>query len=219
MKKIFISFIVFSAVLTACKGGAESNSKNKKETTIKETIEVETTVSELNNLDLSSSVITWKGTKPTGSHNGTVALKSGNLIVENGKLAKGSFVVDMNTITDLDMKGSDGATKLEGHLKSSDFFDVAVHPTSKFVITNVEEKDTLIVVKGDLQIKDVTKNITIPATISTQDSTIIFKSQPFTINRADFNVKYKSKSFFNDLTDKFVDDLVEVSFEVKTKKN
>ena len=220
MKKIVISLIVFSAILTACKGGAESNSANKKEKmAIKEIAEIETTVSELNNLDLSSSVITWKGTKPTGSHNGTVALKSGNLIIENGKLTKGIFVVDINTITNLDMKGSNRATKLEGHLKSTDFFDIAVYPTSKFVITSVEEKDTKIAVTGNLQIKDVTKSITILATISTQDGITTFKSDPFTINRADFNVKYKSKSFFKNLKDKFVDDLVEISFEVKTKKN
>ncbi|MGB0880604.1 MAG: YceI family protein [Polaribacter sp.] len=217
MKKIVISLIVFSAVLTACKGRTESNSVDKKEKIVVKKIDLNT--SELNNLDLTSSTINWKGTKPTGSHDGTIALKSGNLIVENGKLTKGLFVVDMNTITNLDMKGSDGATKIEGHLKSSDFFDVSVYPTSKFVITNVEEKDAKIAVTGNLQIKDVTKSITMLATISTQDSITTFKSDTFTINRADFNVKYKSKSFFKDLKDKFVDDLVEMSFEIKTKKS
>ncbi len=37
------------------------------------------------------------------------------------------------------MAGTDGAGKLEGHLKAADFFDVAVYPTAKFVITKVEE--------------------------------------------------------------------------------
>lgn len=221
MKKIILLVAVFTSVLTGCKKGAESNSADKKEKIVvkeKDGVKVETNVTELNNLDLTSSVITWKGTKPTGAHDGTVGLKSGNLIVEDGKLTKGSFVVDMNTITNLDMKGSDGAGKIEGHLKSADFFDVTVYPTSTFVITNVEEKDGKLAVTGNLQIKDITKSITIPATVTTQDSITTFKSDPFTINRADFNVKYKSKSFFNDLKDKFVDDMVAMSFEVKTKK-
>lgn len=218
MKKIFLLVVVFASVLTACKKGTESTSANKKEKTVlKEAVKVDTTAVALNNLDLTSSVIAWKGTKPTGAHNGTVALKSGNLIVENGKLAKGEFTIDMNSIKNLDMSGKGGDLKIEGHLKSADFFDVAVHPTSKFVITSVEEKDAKLAVTGNLQIKGITKSITIPATIS-QDSITTFKSDTFTINRADFNVKYKSKSFFKDLKDKFVDDLVEMSFEVKTKK-
>ena len=71
---------------------------------------------------------------------------------------------------------------------------------------------------GNLNIKDVTKSITIPASLSEVDGNYIFKSDNFNIDRADFNVKYGSKSFFDDLKDKFIDDLVEMSFEVKTTK-
>ena len=212
MKKIFLSLVVFASVLTACK------SEKKEKTVTKEAVKVEATAVALNNLDLDSSIVTWKGTKPTGAHDGTVALKSGNLIVEEGKLTKGSFVIDMNTIANLDMKGKGGDIKIEGHLKNADFFDVTVYPTSKFVITKVEEADSKLLVTGNLTVKDVTKSITIPATISTQEGVTTFKSDIFNINRADFNIKYKSKSFFKDLKDKFVGDLVEMSFEVKTKK-
>ena len=69
----------------------------------------------------------------------------------------------MATITNVDLKGTDGAGKLVGHLKSADFFDVATYPTSKFVITKVEEIDGKLAVTGNLQIKDVTKSITIAA--------------------------------------------------------
>lgn len=124
----------------------------------------------------------------------------------------------MSTITNLDMKGKEGAGKIEGHLKSADFFDVATYPTAKFVITKVEDNEGKLSVTGNLNIKDVTKSITIPASLSEVDGNYVFKSDIFNIDRADFNVKYGSKSFFDNLKDKFIDDLVEMSFEVKTTK-
>ncbi|MCL7754481.1 YceI family protein [Polaribacter sp. Z022] len=211
MKKIVLSLVVFASVLTACK----SEKKDKVEA--KEAVKVEVKAATLNNVDVATSILTWKGTKPGGAHDGTVALKSGGILIEDGKLTQGEFVVDMNTITNLDMKGSKGAGKIEGHLKNADFFDVTVYPTSKFVITNVVETEGKLAVTGNLQIKDVTKSITIPATISTENGVTVFKSEIFNVDRADFNVKYKSKSFFKELKDKFVDDIIEMSFEVKTK--
>jgi len=210
MKKLIILAIVFSAVFVSC--------KEKKKVEVKEEVEVIKTASDLNNVDLTASVLNWKGAKPTGEHNGTVTLKSGGILIEDGVITAGEFVVDMNTITDLDMKGKPGAGKIEGHLKSADFFEVEVYPTAKFVITKIEENGNKLDVTGNLNIKDVTKSITIPATFSEVDGIYVFKSDNFNIDRADFNVKYKSKKFFDNLKDKFVNDLVELSFEVKTTK-
>lgn len=203
--------MLVASVLTACKG------EKKEKVEVKEAVKVETNIAELNNVDLAASVLNWKGTKPGGAHNGTVALKSGGLLIEKGALKGGEFVIDMNTITNLDMKGSKGAENIVGHLKNEDFFEVAVYPVSKFVITKVENVDGKLSVTGNLNIKDVTKSVTIPASLSVVEGVSVFKSETFNINRADFNIKYKSKSFFKDLKDKFVDDLVEMSFEVKTK--
>ena len=211
MRKIVLSLVVVASILTACK------SEKKEKVEVKEAVTVEVKSKKLNNVDVAASILNWKGTKPGGSHDGTVALKSGDLVVENGKLTKGEFVIDMNTITNVDMKGSDGAGKIEGHLKSADFFDVAVYPASTFVITKVEELEGKLAVTGNLQIKDITKSITIPATISTEAGITTFASETFNVDRADFNIKYKSKSFFKELKDKFVDDIMEMSFVVKTK--
>ena len=131
MKKIILSLLVVASVLTACK------ESKKEKVQVKEAVKVAVNVDELNNVDATSSVLTWIGTKPTGAHNGTVALKSGGLLVENNKLIQGVFVIDMSTITNVDMAGADGAGKIEGHLKSADFFDIAAYPTAKFVITSV----------------------------------------------------------------------------------
>lgn len=211
MKKVIVSLMLVASVLTGCKG------EKKEKVAVKEAVKVETNISGLNNVDVTASVLTWVGNKPTGSHNGTVAIKSGGLLVENGALTGGEFIIDMNTITNVDMAGSKGAGKIEGHLKAADFFDVAVYPTSKFVITKVEEVDGKLAVTGNLQLKDVTKSITIPAVISTKAGVTTFKSDTFNINRTDFNVRYGSKSFFDNLKDKFIDDIMEMSFVVKTK--
>ena len=213
MKKIVLSLVVVASILTACKG------EKKEKVEVKEAVKVETKVATTNNVDTAVSILNWKGTKPGGAHDGTVALKSGALSVENGTLKGGEFLIDMSTITNVDMKGSDGAGKIEGHLKAPDFFDVAVYPTTKFVITKVEETEGKLAVTGNLQIKDVTKSITIPAAIATEAGVTTFTSETFNVDRADFNIKYKSKSFFSleELKDKFVDDIIEMSFVVKTK--
>ena len=210
MKKLTMAVVIISTVLFSCKG------EKKEKIVVKEEVKVEEATT-VNNLDLTTSLMTWKGTKPTGSHDGTVAFKSGGMVVEDNVLKSGEFVIDMNTIKNLDMEGSDGAGKIVKHLKAPDFFDVEVYPTSKFVITSVLEVEGRLAVTGNLTIKDVTKNITIPATISTTDGKTTFKSEVFNIDRADFNVKYGSKRWIEGLKDKFIDDLVEMSFTVVTK--
>jgi len=213
MKKFLISVIVAATVIISCKEDKKGKVEVKKEVKVEKTAEV------VNNVDVVNSVIRWKGTKPTGAHFGTVKLKSGALKVENGKLQSGEFVIDMNSIVDTDMPAdNEYNAKLVGHLKSKDFFDVATYPTAQFVITKVEEKDGKLAVTGNLRIKDVTKSITIPASITVTDGVVIFKSEPFKVDRADFGIKYKSKKFFDNLKDKFIDDLMEFTFEVKAKK-
>ena len=211
MKKVLIALVALSTILVSCNG------EKKEKVVVKEEVKVEK-VAIVNNVDLTTSMMTWKGTKPTGEHNGTVALKSGGLVVENGVLKEGEFVIDMSTIKNLDMAGSKGAGKIEGHLKAPDFFDIAVYPTSTFVITSVLEVEANLAVTGNLTIKDVTKSITIPAKISSEDGVTTFTSALFNIDRADFNVKYGSKRWIEGLKDKFIDDLVEMSFVVKTTK-
>jgi len=211
MKKIILLFAITATVFASCIG------EKKEKTAIKEAVTVKVNTEDLNNVDIVASVLNWEGSKPTGSHNGTVALKSGGLLIEGGTLTQGVFVVDMNTITNTDMVGSEGAAKIEGHLKASDFFDVAVYPTAKFVITSVVDTEGKLAVTGNLTIKDITKNITIPATVATVEGITTFKSETFTIDRTDFGVVYASKKLDAALKDKFINDLMEMSFSVITK--
>lgn len=210
MKKIIVSLVVLASVFTACKG--------EKKVEVNEEVKVEA-VAELNNVDLDDSVIMWEGTKPTGTHNGTLLLEEGSLVIEDGVLKGGEFVIDMTSIEVLDIPADDeNHAKLTGHLNSGDFFDTAKFPTAKFVISSVENKEGKLHVTGNLTTKDVTKSITIPATLTTTDGVTTFKSETFNVDRTDFGITYKSKKIDAALKDAFINDLMAISFEVKTKE-
>ncbi len=207
MKKIFFTIALVALVLVSF-------------TTLNTTTEVVNTIADTNeevsfegNVDVANSVLYWKGSKPTGSHNGTVNLKEGSMKVKNGKIKEGTFIIDMSTI-----KEDGGGKRLVGHLMNGDFFDVKKYPTAKFVVTKVKKKDGKLAVTGDLTIKNITKSITFLASISVDGEVVTFKSETFEVNRADFNVKYGSKSFFDNLKNKFINDMIEFSFEVKGTK-
>lgn len=212
MKKVFLTIAFVAVALTSC--------KDKKKVEVKEEVKVEEKVKVVDrgNVNVTESKITWKGTKPIGeAHNGVISLDTGSLTFEKGLLKAGEFVIDMNSITCEDLEGKK-KTNLEGHLKNADFFDVTKFPTSKFVITSSEIKDGKLAVTGNLTIKDVTKNITIPVTVTESDDAITFKSDLFKVDRTDFGVKYNSGKFFDNLKNKMIDDLIEFTFELKTKK-
>ncbi|WP_372795652.1 YceI family protein, partial [Lutibacter sp.] len=123
------------------------------------------------------------------------------------------FTVDMSTIKD-----ADDSAKLEGHLKSADFFDVEAFPTATFEITTSSIENGKTMVTGDITIKGITKQVTFPAVVTETEEAVTLTSETFQINRADFNIKYKSKSFFNDLKDKFVNDEFDLQVNIVVKK-
>ena len=59
--------------------------------------------------------------------------------------------------------------------------------------------------------------MTIPATLTEEGGVYTFKSEPFNIDRTEYGITYKSNKFVNNLKDMFIYDIVEMSFEVKTK--
>ncbi|SED13239.1 Polyisoprenoid-binding protein YceI [Tenacibaculum sp. MAR_2009_124] len=214
MKKsiLAIAFIALTAI--SCK-----NDKNKVEAKeeVKDVQKVENVINSYK-ANIAESTVSWKGSKPTGSHNGVVSLQNGVFDIENGTLKAGEFTIDMNTISCSDLEAGNGKEKLEGHLKAGDFFDVAKFPTAKFEITSSETKGGKLHITGNLTIKDVTKSITIPVTVTEQDGLATLKSDTFSVDRTDFGVTYSSKKFDAALKDKFINDLMEMSFDIKAKK-
>ncbi len=147
------------------------------------------------------STVTWKGYKVTGSHYGTINLKSGSLSFDGEKLVGGEFVVDMSSLIATDLEG-EYRGKLEGHLKSDDFFGVAKHPTSTLVFTDVKANGkNSYEVTGDLTIKGITKAVTFDVSVYGSKATATMK-----VDRSEYDVRYGSGSFFDNLGDKTIYD-------------
>ena len=157
---------------------------------------------EIVSIKIEESSISWVGKKVTGKHNGTINLKEGALEMEDGQLTGGSFSIDMTSLVVSDLKG-EYKGKLEGHLKSDDFFSVANHPTANFVINKVSSLGTPgdYKVSGDLTIKGITKPIKFHANVADNQATA-----EITIDRSEFDVRYGSGSFFDNLGDKTIYD-------------
>lgn len=181
-----------------------------------------TTFSVLNSsisVDTANSSIQWKGYKVTGQHNGVVNIKNGNLAFDTkGMLSGGSFDIDMTSITVLDLTG-DMKGKLEGHLKSPDFFGVEKYPIAKFVITKVVSrgKPGEYKIVGNLTIKESTKEIKFDANL-TEEGSKVTATGNVRIDRSDYDIRYGSGSFFDGLGDKTIYDDFDLSIKLVAKK-
>lgn len=170
---------------------------------------------ETSKVNTSSSVMEWIGEKVTGQHNGKIMLKSGSVSVDHGNVTGGSFTIDMTTITCDDVEDKEWNGKLVGHLKNDDFFGVDKFPTATFKITKVvaakSDKGTHAVT-GDLTIKGITKSISFPATIKVDGSKVEAMAD-IVVNRTEYDIRYGSGSFFDNLGDKTISD----DFKIKLK--
>ena len=167
------------------------------------------------NLDPTTSKLTWLGKKKiTGDeHNGTINLSSGALTIENNKVVSGEIFIDMSSIVNLDVTNEKYKKKLEGHLKSDDFFASDKFNFASFKFTNGGSKQVV----GQLQIRDKVQTQTIPFTLTKAGDTYSIKGN-LTFDRSQFDVKYNSETFFSlkKLGDKVIDNQISLSFDLKT---
>ena len=206
--------------LASCSG----SSKGEGSVAASEAAAVSDVAAEALSVDATASALSWKGFKPGGEHYGKLPISAGQLDIKDDVLHGGYVTIKMDGIIVEDLKAEEGGNELKAHLEGEDFFDVAKYPEAKFELTDVPAEGLKIAdikeLKGNLTLKDVTKNITIPVASIQRDAATgkySFTSQTFRINRADWNVKYGSKSFFTGLGDKFINDDIELSFLLRTK--
>ena len=221
MKKILLPLaaIVF---LVSCNNAPDAD---KAETGEKETAAaVEGTTYSID----TSSNVTWHATKANGAHTGTFKIKEGTLAEKNSMLTGGNFVIDVASITNIDLVSDTvNKNKLEGHLKSPDFFDVAKYPTAKFEITGIEPigtdsvtnkdvkmKDATHTIKGNLTLKDSTKNVSFPAKVSLSGDKLVANAD-FNIDRTQWGLNYKGP---NNPTDWFIRKDVNLKLNISATK-
>jgi len=166
----------------------------------------------------SESQVFWKAYKVTGAHEGYITVKDGSLDINDGVLTGGTFTIDMTSINCTDLTG-EYKGKLEGHLHSPDFFATSEFPTAQLQITKVSPKGTPgdYKVTGDLSIKGITKEIKFYANIAEEGDKVIATAD-LKVDRTDFNVRYGSGSFFENLGDKTVYDEFDLGVKLVATK-
>ena len=170
------------------------------------------TADNIYNIETVQSQITWTGREvSTSYHYGTLDFVSGNFEISNGAIVNGEFIVDMTSINNQDMEG-DRKARLEGHLKSDDFFSVESYPTAAISINSSELiSDGKWNVSADLSIKGFTHPVNFEMT-SSEDGW----SANLVFDRSKYDVRFRSGSFFENLGDKLIYDDIELSINLTT---
>lgn len=159
--------------------------------------------------DQTTSKIEWTGSKVTGKHEGGFKTFAGAISLVDRTLEKSSVTVDIDTdslFADVD--------KLQGHLRSEAFFDVAKFPKASFAstaLTKGGEKGASHTVRGNLTLHGVTKSIGFPATIKTNPGGVEVDAE-FAINRKDFGLVYPGKP------DDLIRDDVVIRLTIRSRK-
>jgi polyisoprenoid-binding protein YceI len=154
-------------------------------------------------IDMNRSVVNWTGKKIGGSHDGEIKISNGYFELKDGNILNGMVVMDMNSITNNDLKDEGYNQKLVGHLKSDDFFGVEQYPTATFQVSQASKfRNGKATVWGVLTIKGKSENISFDVHKKGSEYTSQIR-----VDRSKFNVRYGSNSFFDNLGDKAIDDM------------
>ncbi|MBR98975.1 MAG: lipid-binding protein [Flavobacteriaceae bacterium] len=164
-------------------------------------------------IDVENSKIKWIGEELSGkNHYGSLKFKKGNLNLNNGVNISGNFIVDMKTINVEDLQGG-SKQRLEGHLRSDDFFSVekfseAIFETKSPAVVN--KKEGVQILSGNLTIKGITH----PAKIEIDDNW----SAKLVFDRSKFDVRFRSGNFFQNLGDKLIYDEIAINAKIAFEK-
>ena len=158
------------------------------------------------------SNIDWVGKKVTGAHNGTIAVKEGEIFLTDGKLTGGKFVIDTTSIKILDI--TDPATNAQffGHLASDDFFSTEKYPEATLEIISVSGNH----VEGNLTIKGISHPAGFDVAVNVNGDQLTATGK-LLIDRTKYEMKFRSGNFFKDLGDTLIYNDFELTVIVTAK--
>ena len=122
----------------------------------------------------------------------------------------------MTSLSNSDMEG-EMRGKLEGHLKSGDFFSTEEYPMASLVIQKVSKKGNGYEVVADLTIKGKTEEVVFPASVQMKDGQVMASAE-LSFDRTKYDIRYGSGSFFDNLGDKAISDEVKLSVQISASK-
>ena len=165
------------------------------------------------NISVEASNIQWKGSKSNGSyHEGLIMIQDGFINIKNDTIQNGIISINMNSMTCTDILNEGSNQSLINHLKNDDFFSTDKFPYSVLTINNVKHaQNNDYIIQADLTIKDITHPIEFLANIKITSNGAI-ASGVMIINRAKYEIKYKSKTWYENLGDRFIHDNFDLYF-------
>lgn len=174
-------------------------------------------------IDVEKSSLEWIGRNLNNRHLGRIAIKEGTLFIQGGRLSGGSIVLDMDTISNLDLQDPAWRDMLHRHLKSDDFFAVERFPTASFRLTGWEAAEGASPeapnghASGELTIRDVTRPVSFPAIVAPQADGGIKAHAAFDIDRTLWNVCYGSGKLFERLGMHLVHDIISLELFISAR--
>ena len=169
-------------------------------------------------LDFNKSSIVWSAKKVTGSgHTGTVRVSSGVIYVKGNAGITGKVKIDMNAMVITDISDAGTNANFLNHLKAEDFFNTVVFPDAMFEVISVQvakgNNGTTHNVSGNMTIKGITKALSFPAKI-TGGGNQVFVEGIVGVDRSQFDVRYGSNAFFDNLGDKAIDNIFNLNIKL-----
>jgi len=164
------------------------------------------------------STIMWWGRNSNTTHYGKVRIAEGELTVSDANIT-GDIIIDMDSISNINLEGNELQPVLISHLKSDDFFLTRLFPKAEFTITHAKpvEKPYLSIpnyhVSGSLKIRGVSAEQDFMATIARTPEKGLTAEAHFDIDRTRWGVIYGSARFFEHLGMHLVYDVI--SFQVR----
>jgi polyisoprenoid-binding protein YceI len=205
-----LSQIILGAMLALTAGAVQA--KDTKKAAVKAS--KETVLKDI------QGTVKWVGYGVGKSHAGTIAVKSGEVVLgEKDTPKQANFVLDMKSLNTPD------SAKLTGHLKNEDFFDVEKYPEATFKSTSVTvnpgPKDGVaeFKVSGNLTIKDKTQPIEFNISQVKKDGQFKVMASTEITDRTKYGIVYNSKQFstVSKLGDKLIEDNIKLDIEVTAK--
>jgi len=159
-------------------------------------------------IDLEKSKIKWTGKEiTTSSHYGTLKFVEGEIKFQP-EAVTGKVVVDMESLSVDDLTGGSKA-RLEGHLRSDDFFSVSSHKSSTIEVTSSKKNGDDFDIDGVLTIKGISHPISFVLSVDNKVAT-----SKLTFDRSKYDVRFRSGTFFENLGDKLILDDIELEVEL-----
>ena len=167
------------------------------------------------------SIVRWQGRKPLlqgDADNGTLGTQEADGTIRTGRIVGGKIVFDMTQIKVASTGSGRGDSTLEAHLKSDDFFATEQFPTAEFVIAHISQDSASgepfgYLIHGTLTLKGITNSLEVPATAYMADD-VPHLDIAMEVDRTQWNIRYGSGTFFDNLANNVIDDKFGVTFHL-----